>query len=403
MKSNFITVREAYDWISADALPQGYYKKLCNYIHEKYPHDGVVEYGASDRLRFINFVGIICLDEWTIEILPKISVSINDDRKALISMLHHARYINVPFYEQVSNGWGYDHLLDALLAAYVHRLQEELQRGVFKNYMEQVENRSVLRGKILVTEHLRKNAYAPTRVMCQFDEHSVDNRLNRILKYALRVAQRRIAYRMHLQIERCIGLLDEVEDVVIAKEVLNELEWNRQNERFQDVALFAKLIIEKASIHHVGDNHISFSFLFEMNKLFEAYVGEALTEVLGAGRVRSQDTEKKLLLNKNTNRMNIQLKPDFVTSDGIILDTKWKSAVWNGRYAYQQSDLYQMYAYVTAYKEVIRCVLVYPYQEEVVAPVWNVIDTEKTIEMVFVRLGSYSATKQDLKEILGVH
>lgn len=372
--------------------------KLCDYLREKYPTEDVVEYGAYNRLRFINYVGVICLEGITIEILPKIAVSAMDNRKALLSMLHHARFLSVSFFEQVSNGWGQDHLLDALLAAYILRLQEELQRGIFKSYMEHVENRGVLRGKVLLSEHVRKNAFTPARVMCQFDEHSENNLLNRLLKYALRIGQKQIAYRMHLQIERCLALLDEVEDGTVHKEDIGRLEWNRQNERFRDVALFAKLIIEKASVHHLGEHHQSFSFLFEMNKLFEAYVGEALTEVVGAGHVFSQHTEKRLLLNKHTNRMNIQLKPDFVTSGGIILDTKWKSAVMN---AYQQSDLYQMYAYVTAYKEASRCILVYPYQEELAAPVWNVIDTDKTIEMVWVRLDDYTATKEDLRKILG--
>lgn len=400
MKPEFITIREAYDWLSADDLPAGYFGRLCDYLGAKYPQDEVVEYGAYHRLRFINFVGVICLEGVTIEILPKVAAAADDNRKALISMLHHARYLSVAFFEQVSNGPGQDHLLDAFLAAYVQRLQEELQRGVFKSYMEQEENRGVLRGKVLVSEHMRKNAFAPTRVMCRFDEHSENNRLNRLLKCALRIAHKRIAYRMHLQIERCLALLDDVEDGIFHREELDKLEWNRQNERFQDVALFARLIIEKASVHHAGDGHRSFSFLFEMNKLFEAYVGEALKEVAGPGNVFSQHKEKRLLRNTKTNRMNIQLKPDFVTSEGVILDTKWKNAVVNGRYAYQQSDLYQMYAYVTAYKESSRCILLYPYQEEIDRPVWNVVDTDKTIEMAWVRLTDYSATKEDLRRIL---
>jgi 5-methylcytosine-specific restriction enzyme subunit McrC len=76
------------------------------------------------------------------------------------------------------------------------------------------------------------------------------------------------------------------------------------------------------------------------------------------------------------------LKHDFVVSNKVIIDTKWKSATLNGRSIYQQSDIYQMYAYVTAYKHVDRCILLYPKQEgEVEHPIWEVLDTEKTIEM----------------------
>jgi 5-methylcytosine-specific restriction enzyme subunit McrC len=66
----------------------------------------------------------------------------------------------------------------------------------------------------------------------------------------------------------------------------------------------------------------------------------------------------------------------------VIVDTKWKRATYNGRSRYEQSDLYQMYAYVTAYQDVKRCILLYPQQEEEAErPVWEVLNTDKTIEM----------------------
>ncbi len=83
------------------------------------------------------------------------------------------------------------------------------------------------------------------------------------------------------------------------------------------------------------------------------------------------------------------------------MDTKWKSATNNGRSSYVQSDIYQMYAYVTAYKEVKRCILPYPKQEiEAVHSVWEVIDTEKTIEMCTKRIDEFSETVRELKKIL---
>ncbi|WP_240335309.1 McrC family protein [Paraliobacillus sediminis] len=58
------------------------------------------------------------------------------------------------------------------------------------------------------------------------------------------------------------------------------------------------------------------------------------------------------------------MKPDFVINNDLIIDTKWKSATYHGKTRYQQSDIYQMYAYVTAYKDANRCILLYPKQEE---------------------------------------
>lgn len=60
-----------------------------------------------------------------------------------------------------------------------------------------------------------------------------------------------------------------------------------------------------------------------------------------------------------------------------------------------------MYAIVTDYKDVERCILLYPKQEgETDYPVWEVFDTEKTIEMCAVRVDEFSETVSELNEIL---
>ncbi|WP_257152899.1 McrC family protein [Bacillus cereus] len=183
--------------------------------------------------------------------------------------------------------------------------------------------------------------------------------------------------------------------------LVNNHSVNRQNERFRQAALFAKLIVERATIYSKGRGASSFSFLFQMNMLFEKYIEVALQEVIGNNKIISQHAEKRLLRNKKSGRQNILLKPDFVIDNVIIMDTKWKSATSNGRSSYVQSDIYQMHVYVTAYKEVERCILLYPKQEgEVIHPVWEVIDTEKTIEMCKIRIDEFPETVRELKEII---
>lgn len=185
-------------------------------------------------------------------------------------------------------------------------------------------------------------------------------------------------------------------------QIVIQIKLNRQNERFSDVALFSKLIIEHASIYSRGQRSSSFSFLFPMNLLFEKYIEVALKEAVGIESVISQHAEKRLLLNKKSGYRNILLKPDFVINEEIIVDTKWKSAVYQGRSNYNQADIYQMYAYVTAYKQATRCILLYPKQEtQQVLPIWEVVDTEKTIEMQMVRIDSLEHTLEDLREIMG--
>ncbi|WHY94734.1 hypothetical protein QNK12_15285 [Neobacillus cucumis] len=47
-------------------------------------------------------------------------------------------------------------------------------------------------------------------------------------------------------------------------------------------------------------------------------------------------------------------------------------------------------------------IIAYPKQEtQQVLPIWEVVDTEKTIEMQMVRIDSLEHTLEDLREIMG--
>ncbi|MCU5691134.1 McrC family protein [Bacillus cereus] len=332
------------------------------------------------------------------EIIPKLKLTPTDDRKALLGMLSITGFLPVSFYEEVLNGEGRGELLTAFLT----RLLSELRKGTFKTYERHEENLNTLRGKLELSKHIYKNVFQKTKAYCAFDEYTENNPLNQLFKCALLIVKKHTKiHTLKLYLERCLGYLEPIDVVHFTEKEIKSITFNRQNERFRQAALFAKLIVERAMIYSKGRGASSFSFLFQMNMLFEKYIEVALQEAIGNNKIISQHAEKRLLRNKKSGRQNILLKSDFVIDNVIIIDTKWKSATNNGRSSYVQSDIYQMYAYVTAYKEVQRCILLYPRQEiEADYPVWEIIDTEKTIEMCTIRIDEFSETVRELERIL---
>lgn len=399
-----LTVRESYDWITEDDVTAAQFEELIQYIEEKYPNEQVLDLRYK-RLRFINYVGVIQCSDVRYEIVPKITLSLVDDRRSLLEMLAITGFLPVSFYNQVQNGAGKSDLLMAFVATFLKRLLHELRRGMYKTYERNEENLYVMRGKLEFSKHIRENAFHKTRAYCAFDEHTENNSLNQLLKCALCIVKNYTKiHTLKLYLERCLGYLDRVDFVHFSQLNLQSITLNRQNERFRDLVLFAKLIVERAAIYSKGSDTSSFSFLFKMNMLFEQYIEVALREAVSHKEVMSQHAEKRLLRNRKSGNENILLKPDFVIDSKVIVDTKWKSATFNGKSRYQQSDIYQMYAYVTAYKDARRCILLYPKQEgEAEHPVWEVVDTEKTIEMHAVRIDEFAETVSELKEILELY
>jgi len=401
MNKKTIIVREAYDWITEKDVSPEQFEDLIKYIEIKYPNDRILEQRYK-RLRFINYVGVIVCSGVRYEIIPKINLSKQDERQALLSMLSITNFLPISFYEKVRSGKEKSDLLSVFLATFLKNLLAELKKGIYKTYETNMDNLNILKGKLELTQHVQKNAFHKNKAYCSFDEYTENNILNQLFKSALMIVRQDTEiHTLKLQLERCLGYLEGVDLITLNSNKLNQISFNRQNERFRDAALFAKIIIEHASIYNQGNRSSSFSFLFPMNFLFEKYIEVALQEVVGTGKVISQHAEKRLLLNRKTGYKNILLKPDFIIDHTLIVDTKWKSATYNDRTNYNQEDVYQMYAYVTAYQESNRCILLYPKQEnEADHPLWEIIDTDKTIEMHTIRIDDFRETVEELSRIM---
>jgi 5-methylcytosine-specific restriction enzyme subunit McrC len=416
-----LTLREAYDWIYVDEQsPNGVtlaeWDNLLHFMEEKYSGENVLELGIR-KLRFINLVGIIQLKTVRIEILPKIALHHQDEsvnRRALLNMLNLTKQLPVQLHDRTLSQFEKVDLSHLLAHLFVTELYKALKRGIYRGYEQMQENLPHLKGRLMISPHLRKNANHSIHVFCEYDELSSNVALNQVLKVALKVINPIIQQNtIRTQSMRIQELFDEVDDRRIDKNILENIPINRQNQHYEGVLQLAIAILQSTSMTTGFNQQTAFSFLFKMNDLFEGYVGECLKRVIAPTgyKLDLQHKEKRLLINVHSGRSNISLKPDFVISkneaDGptpiLVLDTKWKS-IFNGtQMTYNQADLYQMYAYVTAYKSAERCILLYPkVYEEFTPPKWQVPDVlpEKYIEIGMVRLDRVENTVTDLEEIL---
>ncbi|WP_459500510.1 McrC family protein [Bacillus sp. C1] len=416
-----ITIREAYDWIYDDpnhsqGLTKGEWEELLSYLRQKYENENVVEY-ANKKIRFINLVGVLQLKKVRIEILPKISVSREDvemDRLVLLNMLAVTKKLPIHIGEKTLSAYKKVNILHVLAHIFVTELHKALKRGLYREYYANAENMNRLKGRLLVSKHIQKNAFIPVNAFCEFDELSANIPFNQTLKAAVKLIYPYVQQaNIKVQMLTIFELLKDVEEKHISHHVLETITCNRQNKHFETALQLAVAILKSLSMNTKQHNQIAFSFLFKMNDLFEGYIGEVLKKrmIPTKSKVDAQHTEKRLLRNVNSGRENILLKPDFVISVNeqgnfipkIIIDTKWKTILMNGRVLYQQSDIYQMYAYITSYESAERCIILYPHTEEGLLPKWLVPNSspEKYIEVRTVRLDAVGHTLEDVEGIFG--
>ncbi|WP_069187985.1 hypothetical protein [Bacillus sp. FJAT-27251] len=407
MKS--VSIREAYDWLHlGKPINQPEWDELLQFLQKKYISFAEIGYG---KIRFTNLVGVIQLSTVRIEILPKLIIhdeSEQKNREALLNMLSITRTLPVSLHEATTSKLARADLVHIFAEIYIQLLIKELRRGVYKEYKLRQENSSSLKGRFLLHEHVRKNAFLPIKAYCEYDEIQEDVLLNRILKAALKLVFPYLS-KSSLKTESLfiMDMLSNVSDAHVLKKDLEAVQFNRQSRRFEHVFKVAKMILANEMMTSKYSNSHSFAFLFEMNVLFESYIERAF-RFLASGQgvqIHAQHDEKRLLVNVHSGQENIKLKPDFVidgTDFQMIVDTKWKNILREGRVLYQQADLYQMYAYVTSYEEAEKTVLLYPRTEEGYLPKWQVPGKQKYIEIQTVRLSSFMETVEDLRELIAL-
>ncbi|WP_372365073.1 McrC family protein [Candidatus Uabimicrobium sp. HlEnr_7] len=305
---------------------------------------------SRNSIQACNFVGTLAVENYSIDILPKIDKDNNSTRANLIHMLQIAK--EVPYLEagQAFLDENYTTtILDHYMYQYVIKLAFEWRRGRICDYKKVSQNRHALRGKLELTAHLRKNAINKHHFFTTTDVFQEDVKLAQILKAALKICL--VESSWHNCRKKAQELWQEFEhisDVVISEYHFKNLKINRLLHRFSPIIELATMILHGKSPNLYGRAK-TYSLLFDMNVVFERYIANLLRkECDNEFIVDTQNTDKHLLTKNN--KSEFSLRPDIVIYNNeeirCIIDTKWKHLNLNKRnYGISQSDMYQMYAY----------------------------------------------------------
>ena len=381
--------------------------ELYNYaMSEKLDMDNIL--WERDTLRFINYVGYIILSTVSIEILPKISLngSVELERKALLNMLSKCGILKVN-YSEISSLKLYKQSLNEILAyLFSKKLQKELRKGVYGEYVYIEENINSLKGSLRVQEQIKNMASHSLKAFCRFEEFSRDNKLNKILSFFVKEVMKNIKNRETLKLLRISEMiLGEVDERSITLNEVNNFSFNRLNKPFEDAFTLGKMIVlGESALGNLGENKV-YSILFKMNEIFEIYIGKLLKELLYKETVHIQHSKYKLLIKEESNRGVFKLIPDIVIEkngiERVIRDTKWKSVESKfNRHGVKREDLYQMYAYLTRYKNASTVILLYPYNERIEGEDGEYLESWYLEDDQHKRLRVYAVNLENEKETL---
>ena len=331
----------------------------------------VFKYVNGNTLSAQQYVGSFQLGPHTVEVLPKIDGTEQIVRRNLVAMLAVAHDLEISDGEAARVTQQNHGILEILIRLFCDKLFAQIHRGLVHRYEGRAENLAVLRGKLGIAEQVRLNAGNPERLYCRFDEFQEDNPLNQILKAAVRFL---------LGVSRDVRNQRQLAELLLVFEGVGDfrrqcLPWagvvfDRLSDRYKPCFKLAELFLKSTPPDVTGGTSEGFSLFFDMNVLFEEYIGRIARRVFSpAGhQVALQGPQKHLAFDSDNLRPVFAMKPDVVGRIAgriaWILDTKWKPlSLQKAKEGVQQDDLYQMYAYANCY-DCPDVILLYPHHHE---------------------------------------
>lgn len=340
----------------------------------------IAAWQSRTTLRIQQFVGVARIGDLQLEILPKLEgcSGANAIRKNLLEMLSVTEDLELQASDRVLFIEQDEPFITALARLYCNRLLEAVRRGLRQDYVIHHEVLARVRGKIDWPSQVKLDVARRPEFSCTFDERSEDTLLNRTLKAALlRAAQLLAGTRSDRVVTELRHTMGDVGDQRPSPTEVRRLHTDRMSRHLQPLLTLAKLILGNRNPdlgRSAEGNRDTFALVWDMNVLFEEYVGRVCRRVLRpmGFEVGLHENDTYLAREVDRGRHAFLLQPDAVVLRGrspcVVMDTKWKRlSTEQTSLGVSNTDVYQVLAYAHRFQTTL-AVLVYPHVPAVGVP-----------------------------------
>lgn len=302
-----------------------------------------------------NYVGILqTKNGLTIEILPKIADKTDTDKSKAVFIKMLRTLKNFPFKSSNLANLKTQNLplLEIFISMFLCELEALVKKGIKSDYVVLEENLNFLKGKLNINEQIKRNSVHKERFYVGYSEFLSDIKINRIIKTTLKFLYKKSNSSKNQQkIREFLFMFDEVSTCDDYKNFFAKLVINRQVKHYEQTLLWCKIFLLGNSFTPNKGDDLGFALLFDMNALFESYVGNFIKKKHVDTIL--QHSEKHLIEDPKS----FKLRPDIFLESKFIADTKWK--IISSSNDISQADLYQLYAYGKKH-ECGKLYLIYP-------------------------------------------
>lgn len=330
---------------------------LHGYQYFDLKHNGVV---------FKQFVGVIQVDNLTIEILPKIDRYESEHyenktkwRDVLLEMLKVTKKLKIRQVGQANVSRQSIHLLDIYFEWFLNEVQLLIHQGLIKQYYKETGNVKALKGKLEFAGHMQKNLVHKERFYTTHQVYDKDHLIHQVLGQALEIiATLSKGNYLYSKCKKVQLNFPEVKSIKANENTFSKIPESRKTAPYDTALEIARLIILNYAPNISSGSEKMLALLFDMNRLWEEYVLVRLKQSCQEEGIEVYGQNSKAFWNGITIRPDIVLekKIEDEFSKILVIDTKWKNIDQSQPSTH---DLRQMYVY-NDYWESTKAMLLYP-------------------------------------------
>jgi 5-methylcytosine-specific restriction enzyme subunit McrC len=245
-----------------------------------------------------------------------------------------------------------------------------LKRGIDRQYLTEKEVYQGIKGKVNITDSLRKNLFSKGLSDCEFDELSADILPNQILKTTLQNLTQISGLSPNLkhEIRTLIYRLHEVNEIVLTDTIFHQVQINRNNSFYAFLLNISELIHKNLLINE-ETGHFQFKDFLrderQMAKLFEEFIRNFYRIEVPEAKVFREDLQWKMAGEMHDFLPKMQTDISIKINDRkLIIDAKFYKETLQKYYDSEKihsQNLYQIFAYLKNQEnELAEGILIYP-------------------------------------------
>lgn len=313
------------------------------------------------------------------------------NNKILIRNIYHM--LSYAFQELKRNNYKdieeeeFEQVFDLFAEILYRGVSMQLKQGLYRTYLERNESFSTLRGRLNINGTIRNRIQHRPVLSCEYDELSVNNLFNRILKstIVLLVQSRELQAKRKKQLRSILPFFNDIDDEDLGRVMWNSLQFQRNNRSYRMLMNICYFITEGMLMTTESGNIRMPMFSEErMCRLFERFVLNYYKQHFPDLSANADSIEWNLddkVENGKEFLPSMQSDITLHSSDKtLVVDTKYYGEIMQTHFdkkSIRSGHMYQIYTYVKNLDRdrsgKVSGMLLYAHTEEEIEPDLDVV------------------------------